>query len=505
MPSANLALDASMRYYDAYKRLHVRMANISKANICPYIGSEIPLWEELGLRPDKIYYLYRSSDELRKAAHSFNNIQIMSLHIGVSADDPHKNVVAGSTGTDANFDGEYLRNSLVIWDGNDIRDIESGRKLQLSCGYGYYPDMSPGSFLGQHYDGVMRDIVGNHVAIVAEGRAGPDVVIGDAMPLRLSKRIRTIVEEFPMPNAKPVISGKAIYVRGALSAYLKPKLAADAQIDLKSVLLGTTASNWPEAKPVIARRLMAAAAGKLAQDASMEDVHGFLDSLDREGEDADIPEGLTGDPDPEDTNSGIDEDMDEEEKKKKEAKDKKARDMKAAKDKAAKDKAAKDKKARDMKAAKDRRAEDDDYEDDMMDAGDEAEEDETPEERAVKMREGRDRKARDKKAMDAAIGVALAQDRARQSAVREAERIVRPYIGDLAIAQDTAEDVFRFALNTLGISVNGVHPDAYKHILLAQPKPGDDRRSSPPLANDSAATKSIEERFPGFYRLKSVA
>ena len=33
------------------------------------------------------------------------------------------------------------------------------------------------------FDGVMRDIKGNHVILTRRGRAGDDVVIGDAMPL----------------------------------------------------------------------------------------------------------------------------------------------------------------------------------------------------------------------------------------------------------------------------------------------------------------------------------
>jgi hypothetical protein len=40
--------------------------------------------------------------------------------------------------------------------------------------------MTPGTYGGIKYDGVMRDIVGNHVALVEEGRAGADVHVGDA-------------------------------------------------------------------------------------------------------------------------------------------------------------------------------------------------------------------------------------------------------------------------------------------------------------------------------------
>ncbi len=40
--------------------------------------------------------------------------------------------------------------------------------------------MTPGSYNGEAYDGVMRDIAGNHVALVVQGRAGADVLVNDS-------------------------------------------------------------------------------------------------------------------------------------------------------------------------------------------------------------------------------------------------------------------------------------------------------------------------------------
>ena len=48
--------------------------------------------------------------------------------------------------------------------------------------------MTPGDYQGEPYDGLMRDIVGNHVALVREGRAGADVVVGDMLPLSYAAR-----------------------------------------------------------------------------------------------------------------------------------------------------------------------------------------------------------------------------------------------------------------------------------------------------------------------------
>ena len=117
------AFDRSARTIDADGRMHVAMSNISKATVNPYYGREIPGWEELGLSPDHIYNLLRDPGELAKAASTFNNLPLLSIHKAVSAAKPEKDLVVGSTGTDAEFSAPYLRNSLVIWDAAAIAGI----------------------------------------------------------------------------------------------------------------------------------------------------------------------------------------------------------------------------------------------------------------------------------------------------------------------------------------------------------------------------------------------
>jgi hypothetical protein len=171
---------ASMRTYDIDGRLHVVQTNISKANVCDYNGSEIPDYHSLGLDPNRVYKLLRDPDELETAAATFNNIPILSCHLPVSADDHQPDLVVGSTGTDAKFVAPYLVNSIVIWSQDAIDAIENEAQKELSCAYRHTADMTPGSYNGQRYDGIMRNIIGNHLAIVPEGRAGSDVVVADS-------------------------------------------------------------------------------------------------------------------------------------------------------------------------------------------------------------------------------------------------------------------------------------------------------------------------------------
>lgn len=177
-----LALDRAPdnRFYDADGHLHIRKTPISKANVCPYMGKEIPDFEALGLDANRIYQLYRDPEELAKAAPTFNNKPLLSDHIPITLDEPNRDKWAGSLGSEAVFEAPYLYNSLAVWDKPSIKAVESEAKRELSAGYRYTADMTPGEVDGTKYDGVMRDIAANHVSLVFEGRAGSDVLAADS-------------------------------------------------------------------------------------------------------------------------------------------------------------------------------------------------------------------------------------------------------------------------------------------------------------------------------------
>ncbi|MBQ5727632.1 MAG: DUF2213 domain-containing protein, partial [Mailhella sp.] len=171
-----------MRSKDANGFLHVASSNISKETVNPYYGREIPGWEEKGLDPNHIFYGYRAGEELAKAAKTFDGLPLLIDHHIEDAEDPQKEYRVGSLGTDARWEAPYLKNSLIVTDAEAIRAIEDGRMKELSCAYRYEPDWTPGTFEGVPYDFIMRNIQGNHVALVEEGRAGADVVVADAKP-----------------------------------------------------------------------------------------------------------------------------------------------------------------------------------------------------------------------------------------------------------------------------------------------------------------------------------
>ncbi|WP_145933985.1 DUF2213 domain-containing protein [Yersinia entomophaga] len=207
MKDVKFAFDkASVRRYDVDGMLHVELTPISKANVCVYYGKEIPDWEALGLNPDKAYRLLRDPEELRKAAPTFNNKPVLDTHIAVSVIDPPKEHIIGSTGTDAVYEAPYLKNSMGIYDINSIIGVENKQQREISSSYRYRLDMTPGEYEGEPYDGVMRDIVCNHVAIVPSGRAGPDVFVYDSLPtgLKLMSKIKQLMSIF-----KPLMANDA--------------------------------------------------------------------------------------------------------------------------------------------------------------------------------------------------------------------------------------------------------------------------------------------------------
>lgn len=382
----SLAFDrASVRTIDANGRLQISRTNISKANVNGYYGREIPRSEELGLEPNKLYRLWRHPDELRKAAKTFNNIPVLSKHIPDFPTDPPNEFRVGVTHSNAEFDGTYLTVGMSIWDNSAIAGIESGEQRELSASYKYVADMTPGVTPdGEPYDGVMRDIFGNHEALVPDGRAGPDVLVADSLPPELNHMRKHKAE--------------------AIRATLKPLLAQDADLEAE-----------------VRKALLA------------------LDEAEKKDEKENKPADDEDDDEKDKKKTADDEDDEEDKDKKKTAED------------------------------------EDDEEDDKV----------------------------SKTAMDSAIR--LAADSATKKAaenfrkIREAELVVRPLIGDV-VAMDSAEDVYRTALEQSGVDIAGVHPSAYPAMVKMAISQKENSR--PVIAQDSASVSEFEKAFPTAGKLK---
>lgn len=171
----------SQRRKDENGFMHVDASHITKEQVVKYYGREIPGWQELKLDPERLYNVYRPADEIEKAAPTFDGLPLLLQHHLESADEPQKEFRVGSISRPV-WNAPYLDCDLHITDGAAIDAIEHGDFKEISAAYLYDPVLERGTFDGDDYEIVMRNLRGNHVALVEKGRAGADVVVADSAP-----------------------------------------------------------------------------------------------------------------------------------------------------------------------------------------------------------------------------------------------------------------------------------------------------------------------------------
>lgn len=169
-----ITLDGSRRTGDGYLAANARVA---RTGIQTYLGREVgkpDLAQVKVYRPEAEVF---AVDALRSFAHR-----------PVTNDHPPEAVSArnwkthsvGMTGDEIARDGTFVRVPMVVMDQAAIDDVEAG-KVELSMGYACDLDWTAGTTPeGEAYDAIQTNIRGNHLAIVAAGRAGPQCRIGDS-------------------------------------------------------------------------------------------------------------------------------------------------------------------------------------------------------------------------------------------------------------------------------------------------------------------------------------
>jgi len=151
-------------------------ARIARTGIQVYLGSEVGREDMATVR------VYRPGDQV------FSDETMKSAaHRPVTNDHPAEMVTAdnwkqhavGHTGDEIKGEGKFIRVPMMVSDAAAIKDIEAGKR-ELSAGYVCALDWTPGTTPdGEAFDAIQKDIRLNHVAIVARGRAGSEVRIGD--------------------------------------------------------------------------------------------------------------------------------------------------------------------------------------------------------------------------------------------------------------------------------------------------------------------------------------
>lgn len=150
-------------------------------NVQVYAGAELA-------RPDRATVrVYRDPEEIFRAESlaSFGHKPVTLDHPPEAVTpETWRRVARGHVGDEVLRDGEFVRIPLLLADAEAIAAVRAGQR-EISVGYTCTLDWTPGTAPdGTPYDARQTAVVVDHVAIVAEGRAGPHCRIDDTAALR---------------------------------------------------------------------------------------------------------------------------------------------------------------------------------------------------------------------------------------------------------------------------------------------------------------------------------
>lgn len=175
-----LTLDAPRRTADGY--LAVR-AKAARTGVYDYAGVEVDPTNAHGLRDQATVKVLRDAEQVfsARAAHSFIGKPITDNHPAEAVTSTNWKDHARGTVMGAKWEeGGYLAFDLLLTDASAIAAVDGGKR-ELSNGYSC--DLQFGDFTaadGTKCQAKQVGIVGNHIALVDRGRAGPDCRIADA-------------------------------------------------------------------------------------------------------------------------------------------------------------------------------------------------------------------------------------------------------------------------------------------------------------------------------------
>lgn len=156
---------------------------IARTGVQTYKASELNLGKDSGLDPNTLIRLHRPSEEVfhPESVKSFDGVPVSVNHPPgnrITASNWKERAVGDMD--DVAADGSTLNGKITVRDSDAVTSVVNGKRF-LSAGYNFELDPTPGTTAdGQEYDGIMRQIRGNHVAIVDVPRGGPICKIADS-------------------------------------------------------------------------------------------------------------------------------------------------------------------------------------------------------------------------------------------------------------------------------------------------------------------------------------
>ena len=203
--SAGMATGDSSRETDKNGYVTIYDNPITRAGVFQYMGKTLP-----DADPDKVYNVYRPLEELTnpETLESFKGLPIINDHemLGERYQrSPEERGVHGSILESIAVKGRDIVANIRIWSRTLKALIDQGKK-GLSLGYNCKWEKSSGVFEGIRYDYIQRNIRGNHLALVNQGRSGTAVLdqydVLDEFDLVFDKQEIHMADEDKKPEEK---------------------------------------------------------------------------------------------------------------------------------------------------------------------------------------------------------------------------------------------------------------------------------------------------------------
>lgn len=151
---------------------------ITKVGVFPYLGKQI----SEDCEPNKIYMVLRPKEELfkKETLDSLKLLPLVDEHemLGKDVTPAEEKGVDGIIGEQIEHDNDTIYSDIKIFSDEMKEKIKDGKK-ELSLGYWCSYEKQEGTYKGQRYDYIQRNIIGNHLALVDRGRMGSDVKVYD--------------------------------------------------------------------------------------------------------------------------------------------------------------------------------------------------------------------------------------------------------------------------------------------------------------------------------------
>ncbi len=176
----------------------IAKGKIARTGIQNYLAHELGLTDR---NPNDVVPIYRPPEEVfnDESLESFKNLPVTFIHPKSMLVDSKvaKKEMVGFTIDDVARDGDFVTVTLKVTDQATIDSINAGVD-QLSPGYNCVLEFTQGyTPAGERYEGIQRQIRGNHIAILPKGRGGSNCKIldkGKDMPVKIILSDTSVVE-----------------------------------------------------------------------------------------------------------------------------------------------------------------------------------------------------------------------------------------------------------------------------------------------------------------------